>query len=45
MIANATPMHRPDYRAKPHPRPIKWRPAVVRQACEIAVARALGVVL
>jgi len=42
---SATPMHRPDYKAKKHSKPIKWRPAVVRQACELAVARALGVAL
>jgi len=44
MIAQSvTPMQRPCHKAKPHPRPIKWRRALVRQACEQAVARELGV--
>lgn len=40
---SVTPMPRADYRAKPHPRPTKWRRASVQAACERAVARELGV--
>lgn len=42
---SVTPMPRPNHKAKPHPKPVKWRRAVVRQACEQAVARALEVSL
>lgn len=42
---SVTPMQRPDYRAKPHPRPVRWRRALVQAACEQAVARELGVSL
>lgn len=40
---SATPFPKPDYRAKPHPKPVKWRRALVAQACYEAVARELGV--
>jgi len=40
---SVTPMPRPNHKAKSHPRPVKWRRALVQQACERAVARGLGV--
>lgn len=39
--ASVEPIRKPDYKAKPHSKPIKWRRADVRRACERAVERAL----
>lgn len=41
--SSATPLRRPDHKAKPHPRPKAWNRKVVRQQCEAAIAAALGV--
>lgn len=42
---SATPFPRADHRAKPHPKPTKWRRGLVRQACYEAIARELEVEL
>ena len=41
--ASAEPFQRPDYKAKPHSKPVKWHRAEVARACYEAVARGLGV--